>query len=198
MVPTDVAPPADIRAADEDRERVATALRTHCEAGRLTIDELEERLAAAYAAKTLGDLDPLMADLPALPTRPAVTAPGHPAGAGGPGLRAFSQRYELGVSRDVAFRHALDHIVPAMVRFGYEVSHRHEGHVLTFAIDERPGWVPFVCVFAFPIGLLALLARNRYTVTIEFDELPRGEGTVMRAYGRARRPVRKAFADLHA
>jgi Domain of unknown function (DUF1707) len=198
MVLTDVAPPADIRAADEDRERVATALRTHCEAGRLTIDELEERLAAAYAAKTLGDLDPLMADLPALPTRPAVTAAGHAAGAGGPGLRAFSQRYELGVSRDVAFRHALDHIVPAMVRFGYEISHRHDGHVLTFAIDERPGWVPFVCVFAFPIGLLALLARNRYTVTIEFDELPRGEGTVMRAYGRARRPVRKAFADLHA
>jgi uncharacterized protein DUF1707 len=71
MVPTDVASPADIRAADEDRERVASALRTHCEAGRLTIDELEERLAAAYAAKTLGDLDPLMADLPALPTRRA-------------------------------------------------------------------------------------------------------------------------------
>jgi DUF1707 SHOCT-like domain len=198
MVPTEVAPPADIRAADEDRERVATALRTHCEAGRLSIDELEERLAAAYAAKTLGDLDPLMADLPALPTRHAVTAPSDAAGAGGPGLRAFSQRYELGVSRDVAFRHALDHIVPGMVRFGYKVSHRHEGRVLTFAIDERPGWVPFVCVFAFPIGLLALLARNRHTVTIEFDELPRGEGTVMRAYGRARRPVRKAFADLHA
>jgi hypothetical protein len=198
MVPTDVAPPADIRAADEDRERVATALRTHCEAGRLTIDELEERLAAAYAARTLRDLDRLMVDLPALPTRPAVTPAGHAVGTGGLGLRAFSQRYELGVSRDVAFRHALDHIMPAMVRFGYEVSHRHEGHAITFAIDERPDWVPFVCVFAFPFGLLALLARNRYTVTVEFDELPGGDGTVMRAYGRARRPVRKAFADLHA
>ena len=60
-----------------------------------------------------------------------------------------------------------------------------------------PGWVPFACIFAFPIGLLALLARNRYTVTIEFDDLPHG-GSVMRAYGRARRPVRKAFADLHS
>jgi hypothetical protein len=192
-----VAPPADIRAADEDRERVATALRSHCEAGRLTIDELEERLAAAYAAKTLGELDALMTDLPALPTRPAPASPARPVGAGGPGLRAFSQRYELGVSRDVAFRHALDHILPAMVRFGYEVTHRHDGHLLTFAIDERPGWVPFVCIFAFPLGLFALLARNRYTVTVEFDDLPRGEGSVMRAYGRARRPVRKAFADLH-
>jgi hypothetical protein len=193
-----VAPPADIRAADEDRERVATALRTHCEAGRLTIDELEERLAAAYAAKTLGELDALMTDLPALPTRPAAAPPPQAAvGAGGPGLRAFHQRYELAVSRDVAFRHALDNIVPAMVAFGYELTHRHDGRLLTFAIDERPGWVPFVCVFAFPLGLLALLARNRYTVTIEFDELAGGEGSVMRAYGRARRPVRKAFADLH-
>jgi hypothetical protein len=32
-----VAPPADVRAADEDRERVAAALRIHCETGRLTI-----------------------------------------------------------------------------------------------------------------------------------------------------------------
>jgi DUF1707 SHOCT-like domain len=196
MVPPDVAPPADIRAADEDRERVATALRSHCEAGRLTIEELEERLAGAYSAKTLGDLDALMTDLPALPTRPAVAPPTHPVSAGGPGLRAFSQRYELGVSSEVAFRHALDHILPAMVGFGYEVTHRHEGRLLGFAIEERPGWVPIACIFAFPIGLVALLARNRYTVTIEFDDLPNGE-SVMRAYGRARRPVRKAFADLH-
>jgi hypothetical protein len=137
-----------------------------------------------------------MADLPALPTRPALAPADRPVKAGGPGLRAFHQRYELGVSREVAFRHALDHIVPAMVGFGYEVSHRHDGHLLTLAIEERPGWVPFACIFAFPIGLVALLARNRYTVTIEFDDLPRGEGSVMRAYGRARRPVRKAFAEL--
>jgi hypothetical protein len=195
MVPADVAPPRDIRAADEDRERVATALRSHCEAGRLTIDELEERLAVAYAARTLGELDALLTDLPALPTRPAPAHPPQPVPAGGPGMRAFHQRYELGVSPDVAFRHALDHIVPAMIRFGYEVTHRHDGRLLTFTIDERPGWVPFVCIFAFPIGLLALLARNRHTVTIEFDEQP--GGSVMRAYGRARRPVRKAFADLH-
>jgi hypothetical protein len=177
---------------------VAAALRTHCEAGRLTIDELEERLGAAYAARTLGELDALMADLPALPTRPAPAAqPQHPVRVGGPGLRAFQHRYELGVARDVAFRHALDHIVPAMVGFGYEVTHRHDDRQLTFAVEERPAWVPFVCIFAFPLGLLALMAHNRYTVTIEFDDLPRGDGSVMRAYGQARRPVRKAFADLH-
>jgi hypothetical protein len=193
-----VAPPADIRAADEDRERVATTLRTHCEAGRLTIDELDQRLGHAYAARTLGDLDALTVDLPALPTPPApLIQPAQPVRAGGPGLRSFQHRYELAVARDTAFRHAADRIVPAMVAFGYEVTHRDEGHLLTFAIEERPGWVPFACIFAFPVGLLALLARNRYTVTIEFDDLPGGGRSVMRAYGRARRPVRKAFADLH-
>jgi hypothetical protein len=191
-----VAPPADIRAADQDRERAAAALRTHCGAGRLTVDELEERLEAAYAARTLGELDALMADLPALQTWSAPASRPERAVRVGPGLRAFQQRYELAVARDVAFRHALDHVVPAMVGFGYEVTHRDDGRRLSFAIDERPAWVPFVCIFAFPLGLLALTARNRHTVTVEFDDLSRGDGSVMRAYGQARRPVRKAFADL--
>jgi hypothetical protein len=44
---------------------VATLLRTHFEAGRLTFEEFEERLERVYRAKTLGDLDALTADLPA-------------------------------------------------------------------------------------------------------------------------------------
>ena len=56
---------AKIRAADADRDRIAAALREHMAAGRLTIEEFDERLDRAYAAKTLGELDQLMADLPA-------------------------------------------------------------------------------------------------------------------------------------
>lgn len=56
---------AQIRAADEDRERIATALGAHYAAGRLTLEEFQERLDRAYAAKTLGELDGLMTDLPA-------------------------------------------------------------------------------------------------------------------------------------
>ena len=56
---------ATIRASDADRERVAAALREHLAAGRLTIEEFDERLDNAYAAKTLGELDQVMADLPA-------------------------------------------------------------------------------------------------------------------------------------
>lgn len=55
---------AKIRASDAERERVAAALRDHLTAGRLTIEEFEDRLEQAFAAKTLGDLEGLMTDLP--------------------------------------------------------------------------------------------------------------------------------------
>jgi hypothetical protein len=54
----------DLRAADTDRDRTATRLRSEAAAGRLTVDELSERLDAAFAARTLGELDALVADLP--------------------------------------------------------------------------------------------------------------------------------------
>jgi uncharacterized protein DUF1707 len=53
-----------IRAADADREAVATTLRRAHEEGRLDTLELEDRLTRCYAAKTLTELDRLVADLP--------------------------------------------------------------------------------------------------------------------------------------
>lgn len=55
-----------IRASDEDRDRAASLLREHHAAGRLDADEFNERLDQAYHAKTLGDLDQIMSDLPAI------------------------------------------------------------------------------------------------------------------------------------
>jgi hypothetical protein len=55
-----------IRASDADRDRTAALLREHLAAGRLTPEEFHERLDLAYAAKTLGQLDELMADLPGI------------------------------------------------------------------------------------------------------------------------------------
>jgi hypothetical protein len=52
------------RASDADRDRAAAALREHLAAGRLTLEEFDQRLDQAYAAKTLGDLDEVMTDLP--------------------------------------------------------------------------------------------------------------------------------------
>ncbi len=55
-----------IRASDADRDRTAELLREHLAAGRLTNEEFSERLDKAYAAKTLGELDELLADLPGI------------------------------------------------------------------------------------------------------------------------------------
>jgi len=68
-----------IRASDADRERAVEFVRSHAGEGRLTVDELEDRVGRALTAKTLGDLDDLVYDLPPLPTsRPAATSPARP------------------------------------------------------------------------------------------------------------------------
>ena len=65
-----------LRISDDDRHAVAEILRDAAGQGRLGIDELEERLEAAYTAKTYGDLAPLTDDLPhAHPPRPAGLPP---------------------------------------------------------------------------------------------------------------------------
>jgi hypothetical protein len=73
-------PEPHLRAADADRAAVATVLGEHMAAGRLTVDEYDERLSRAYAARTYGDLDQLTADLPST-RRPQAARPvahGHP------------------------------------------------------------------------------------------------------------------------
>ncbi|GAB3206478.1 DUF1707 SHOCT-like domain-containing protein [Marinactinospora thermotolerans] len=57
--------PDHIRASDADRDRVADRLREALAEGRLTPEEHSERIDALYRSKTLGDLVPITADLPA-------------------------------------------------------------------------------------------------------------------------------------
>jgi hypothetical protein len=59
-------------ASDADRDRVTERLRAAAGEGRLTADELEERLESAFGARTQADLVPLTADLP------RATRPGRP------------------------------------------------------------------------------------------------------------------------
>jgi hypothetical protein len=54
-----------LRASDADREQVAERLRHGAAEGRLNADELEGRLQTLFAARTYGELDALLADLPA-------------------------------------------------------------------------------------------------------------------------------------
>jgi hypothetical protein len=58
-------PTPDPRASDADRDRVAAVLGDALATGRLTSTEHAERLEAAYSAKTMGELVPITADLPA-------------------------------------------------------------------------------------------------------------------------------------
>jgi hypothetical protein len=53
-----------IRASDADRDAVAGALTEAYAAGRLTLEEFDERTTAVYASKTWGDLRGLTVDLP--------------------------------------------------------------------------------------------------------------------------------------
>ena len=62
-----------LRVSDLDREQAAAAIREHYAAGRLDSSELEERLQAAYGARTQRELNALSADLPALPPKPPTT-----------------------------------------------------------------------------------------------------------------------------
>ncbi|MBS2538664.1 DUF1707 domain-containing protein [Catenulispora sp. NF23] len=100
----------EMRAGDADRERLVEQLREHHAAGRLTLEEFDERMTKAYDAKTYGELRALTRDLPvdladpslgqgARPTTPpgGMPHPGgmrHPAGMPprGPGQRPFELR----------------------------------------------------------------------------------------------------------
>ena len=87
-----------VRASDADRERTATLLREHLAVGRLTAEEFSERVDKALAARTLGDLEVLLADLPAIDLYqlPAAGIRPAPPGAlrrrGGPGLNRRGDR----------------------------------------------------------------------------------------------------------
>ena len=54
----------NVRVGDADRDAVATQLREHFADGRLTLEELNERLDQTFAAKTKADLNTVMRDLP--------------------------------------------------------------------------------------------------------------------------------------
>jgi hypothetical protein len=65
-----------LRTSDADRDRVAALLRDHFAEGRLTRDELDERVTATLSATTFGDLRRVLADLPAaVPALPPASPP---------------------------------------------------------------------------------------------------------------------------
>ena len=74
-----------LRVGDAERELVAGRLTDHHAAGRLTFDELDERLTATWSARTRADLAATLGDLPTsapLPPTPSARRPTPPAAVG--------------------------------------------------------------------------------------------------------------------
>ena len=68
----------DLRVSDAERESVADFLKAHFLEGRLTEDELDERVDATYRARRASELRALTADLPRLPAPAPPRAPRRP------------------------------------------------------------------------------------------------------------------------
>ena len=67
----DATPLPEPRASDADRERTVEILNRAAADGRLTVEELEERTQTAYATRTRGELERLVADVPVEPAHAA-------------------------------------------------------------------------------------------------------------------------------
>ncbi|MEV5316582.1 DUF1707 domain-containing protein [Streptomyces sp. NPDC052687] len=68
-------PDPGLRASDADRDRVADLLGQALAEGRLTPEEHAERVAEAFRARTVGELDPLVRDLPGGHRQRAAASP---------------------------------------------------------------------------------------------------------------------------
>jgi hypothetical protein len=85
--------PADyslMRVSDSDRERAADVLREAAGHGRITMDELDERLELTYAAKTYADLAAVTRDLPGPAQAPSAVQPAMAGRIGGTPRSKFS------------------------------------------------------------------------------------------------------------
>jgi Domain of unknown function (DUF1707) len=163
-----------VRASDEDRERVVAALKEHCAAGRLTLDELPGRVERAYAAATLAELEELTRDLP-------DRQPGPVQREGGklprmPGTAPFTETIEFDRPAAEVETEALRAIAPRLARYGFSLV-TSERRVLVFV---RTGM---------------MLRTHRVQLTLHELE---GNRTRMTVHGTAPLGIRRAFAQLRS
>jgi hypothetical protein len=134
--PTEPAGPVHLRVGDAERDEVAVALHDHFAQGRLTREELDERLDATLTAKTAGDLREVTRDLPDLRAGSAGRDGAMPGriGDGQYGVR------HAGMRHDAMWRHGgpprWSHRHPHRVRFAPPLI----GLLLIAAIVTGPGW----------------------------------------------------------
>ncbi len=128
-----------MRASDADRERITGRLREHFAEGRLTREELDERVTAALNAKTLGDLRALMTDLP----EPEPVLP----------QAAGLQRASAG---PVVFARRGPRLLPLLLLLAFLAILSPGGGLVVLAVFQ------FVLVLALLAGAVALFAAARF------------------------------------
>jgi hypothetical protein len=159
----------DVRASDDDRNRVTEQLRVHCADGRITVEELEYRLSRAMSAHTVRELAELVDDLPRVtlpaehPSRPALRV-------GPPGIRPFTYRFVLPSPMERTRVVALDTLAAGLNRSGWELLH------------QSPASLEF---------------RRSRKERVVIDLEPNGTtATTLIVHGRAPWSVRRQFAKL--
>jgi hypothetical protein len=172
---------------------VVDALRRHAMAGRLTVEELDERVEKALSAKLLSELAQLQVDLPRLAVRPHRPPQERRRRPWFPGRYAFTVRWHAPTDAKLTTRELMTFVVPPMERWGYVLTQRWDGR-LRFERETWPAWVFMVAILAFPFGLLALLKKDHDRITIDLDEDE--QGTQIVASGIGPLAVRRAFAEL--
>jgi hypothetical protein len=179
----------DVRASDAERERVVARLGEACAEGRISVDELGERIDAAYGALTRRELDALLADLPGAPRR----APPKQRRPYMPGIRSFRERFVATAPRRRVVDSALVALAPQLEARGYRLVAQDDA-ALVFQRDYRPVWTVMVAAVVFPVGLLALLHHPQSRLQVSFAETERG--VEVTASGSAPLPLRRAFFEL--
>ena len=182
------------RASDTERERVVGLLRDASAQGRLTFEELDERTASAYAARTRGELAELLDDLPVPRSAPVPEAPQRRRALPRvPGRIGFTAGWRGRADPRRAGADILELLVPMFVSYGYDLVDRTSDR-LVLERHFQPAWTILVAIFLFPIGLLALLARDSETITI--DLAARDGYTFTMVQGVAPLKIRRALAEL--
>ncbi|RKQ90952.1 uncharacterized protein DUF1707 [Solirubrobacter pauli] len=181
-----------MRASDAEREQIVALLRTAAAEGRLDVDELDERTATAYAAKTRGELTRLIADLPTAHL-PATQPRGRWKLPQRNGRGAFSSYWRAPVRQRQAAGDVMRFVSPSMRAYGYRLEYSTDQQI-SFVRDHTPVWTYFVAVLVFPIGLLALLYKEQDRVTIELAD--HGDSTAITASGTAPLAIRRAMTAM--
>jgi hypothetical protein len=177
----------DIRASDAERDQIAERLGESCAHGRLDISDLVE---AAYAARTVRELQALIADLPAPRAHRSAGPRRRP---WVPGNRSFAERTVVSSLRSRVVEQVLTTLAPLLVARGYTLVSSSD-RLVVFEQARRPAWTILVAVFAFPIGLLALMHKRSSRIVVAFRD--EADGTEISAYGWAPLGVRRGPAHL--